>query len=59
MGTTPSFLAMFTKGQVSVSVFTLKYLSIGTLKIIDIPYTRNGKLMFLSVPVFNHIIIGL
>ena len=38
---------------------TLKCLSIGTLKTIDIPYIPNGKLMFLDVPVFRRIIIGL
>ena len=38
---------------------TLKCLSIGTLKTIDIPYIPNGKFMFLGVQVFKHIITGL
>ena len=43
----------------TVAQTTLKCLSIGTLKTIDIPYIPNGKLIFLGVPVFKLIIIGL
>ena len=40
-------------------VATLKSLSIGTLKTIDIPYIPNGKLIFVGILVFKRIIIGL
>ena len=43
----------------NVKMNTLKCLSIGTLKTIDIPYIPNGKLVFLGVPLVKHIIIGL
>ena len=38
---------------------TLKCVSIGTVKTIDIPYIPNGKLMFVGNLVFKRIIIGL
>ena len=38
---------------------TLKCLSIGTPKTINFPLVANGKLMFLGVPIFKHIIMRL
>ena len=38
---------------------TLKCLSIGTPKIINFPFVSNGKLMFLGVPIFKHIVMRL
>ena len=35
----------------------LKCLNIGTPKTINFPFVPNGKLMILSVPIFEHIII--
>ena len=40
-------------------VYTLKCLSIGTPKIINFPFVSNGKLMFLGVPIFKHIVMRL
>ena len=40
-------------------VDTLKCLSIGTSKTINFPFVPNGKLIFLDVPIFEHIIIRL
>ena len=40
------------------SHYTLKCLSIGTPKIINFPFVSNGKLMFLGVPIFKHIMLN-
>ena len=42
-----------------ISITTLKCLSIGTPKAVNFPFVSNEKLMFLSVPVFNHIVMRL
>ena len=42
-----------------VAAFTLKCLSIETPKSINFPFVSNGKLMFLGVPIFKHIVMRL
>ena len=44
---------------IHIILSTLKCLSIGTPKTINFPFFPNGKLMFLGVPIYDHMVIRL
>ena len=53
------FLQTYCDPPLELPLYTLKCLSIGTPKAINFPFVADGKLMFLSVPIFKHIIMRL